>query len=548
MNKSINSDILNSILELFKEKILSLFQQEKTYDELIALVNNNKLIPGCKYVLSDYTTKYKQPGSNVIKESTVIEKLVLTAISTNQFSTECSSLSYPQDIVYYDINSKLCEDNITPRKGFILRRNDTVLKINVPNDWRNILWARYSVDPDNYYIDSTLTPYSIWTSGAAVKGKLYKNTNGICLAVNNNIPTSDTDSNVFRSIVALDSYIFTGITNMAVLKTGSGIVSLKSSTVYNEYPTFKALFQNVYIGDSLIVTLTNNVFLSANANASRNVTLGMLCYNNTFKAACANVQVGNNFIGNILLNLFNNNIIGNAFNLNFINGSFTNNIIGNVCSNNIIGTNVTSGAFSNNIIGNAVNYNTILLSTTMNFSYNRLDNSIYMNNIFGGKFLDNIISSTFSTNTIESDFINNETGANTYDNNFIGAINCNKFGVDMHDNIFNGTTSYNSLMNYDGNESGNEFNRNIIHTAYGNKFGDNCSNNIIETICNSNLFGNNKKQLHIKSLELIDLSLSTGLENLTYDVDIQKRSDGNYISTYFDKDGNILLIPLSKIV
>ena len=41
---------------------------EKTYAELKEIKDAGKLIPGAKYKLTDYVTKYRQPYTNVIKK------------------------------------------------------------------------------------------------------------------------------------------------------------------------------------------------------------------------------------------------------------------------------------------------------------------------------------------------------------------------------------------------------------------------------------------------------------------------------------------------
>jgi len=98
---------------------------EKTYEELRTLIENDGLVPGAKYVLNDYVTKYRQPYTDVIKTADIqqgdkttpisdkYERLVLTAVSENQFNLLCSSLDYPQDIVYYDFFDNVVEKAVT---------------------------------------------------------------------------------------------------------------------------------------------------------------------------------------------------------------------------------------------------------------------------------------------------------------------------------------------------------------------------------------------------------------------------------------------------
>ena len=113
------------------EDITAVTAEEYTYAELKALVDAQGLVVGQQYLLTDYETVYYQPYSKVVKHSGVTEMLVLTASATNAFLQECSSVEYPQDVVYYDFTADTTEDeSATARKGFILRRHDRRQNIN----------------------------------------------------------------------------------------------------------------------------------------------------------------------------------------------------------------------------------------------------------------------------------------------------------------------------------------------------------------------------------------------------------------------------------
>ena len=44
---------------------------EKTYQELKDLKDSSKLIPGAQYLITDFVTKYRQPYTNVIKDTLI---------------------------------------------------------------------------------------------------------------------------------------------------------------------------------------------------------------------------------------------------------------------------------------------------------------------------------------------------------------------------------------------------------------------------------------------------------------------------------------------
>ena len=144
--------------------------------------DTSALTPGKRYILSDYATKYMQPDTNIMKTGSV-ERLILTAISVNKFAVECSSLDYPNDIIQYNFDMNVCEDGATARTGFILRRYDPIDHLNAPFDWRKMVWARYTPNPTQYSIAGVLTNYAVWTSGAAVPGRIYKVGDALYMAI-----------------------------------------------------------------------------------------------------------------------------------------------------------------------------------------------------------------------------------------------------------------------------------------------------------------------------------------------------------------------------
>lgn len=365
-----NTDKIQDAFNNLPTSGITVLQQSKTYTELQNMITNNQLVAGMQYILTDYKTKYQQPTTNVIKEST-IERLILTAISTNQFALECSSLDYPQDIVYYKFDDNLCEDGTTPRNGFIQRRYDLKLKINVPYDWRTMLWARYTSDSSNYLIGTTLTPYSVWASGNAVMGVLYLSGTNIYVAKNTNIPTSATDPNVFNLVGNTTTNDM--ITTKFVGYSNGVKLYLTKSSSYTEYLTFNSMnLKNIYIGDC--EELTNNVFDTDVLNfysensflnntffcKATNFTFGNYCSNNVFgsaQSACMNNSFGNGCSTNNFLQgsfSYNNNMFKNNCSENVISPNSSNNCFGNSCRSNTLG-----GGCSNNTFGNSC-YNNIL--------------------------------------------------------------------------------------------------------------------------------------------------------------------------------------------
>ena len=97
-------------LDKLKEKLNF---DSKTYDEMIAMQTNNQFVVNQNYLITDYRTTYIQPSSGIKmggvgqENENPIEQLLVTALSTNKLSNECYSLSYPQDIIYYNLNDNI---------------------------------------------------------------------------------------------------------------------------------------------------------------------------------------------------------------------------------------------------------------------------------------------------------------------------------------------------------------------------------------------------------------------------------------------------------
>ena len=88
---------------------------EITYSNLINKINNKQLIPNELFVISDYQTKYIQPGPiedrDRYRESPV-EHLVVTALTKSSISRHAISLEYPEDIIEYNIDNNITTFNI----------------------------------------------------------------------------------------------------------------------------------------------------------------------------------------------------------------------------------------------------------------------------------------------------------------------------------------------------------------------------------------------------------------------------------------------------
>ena len=121
---------------------------EVTYNELILLRDNNQLISGQNYLLTDYMTTYEQPFTGLMKSSGVIEPLIITATDVNKLHNQCKSTLYPQDIIFYEITGDIGNYYGTEgfTKGKIYRRIDTLRNNDIGTDWRHVKYDRDGID------------------------------------------------------------------------------------------------------------------------------------------------------------------------------------------------------------------------------------------------------------------------------------------------------------------------------------------------------------------------------------------------------------------
>ena len=154
--KTITFEDLKGSQEGYFKRVIDEYM-EFDYEDLTAMRTYGKLIAGQKYLLTDYQTVYYQsrPGQtpDYADNVSAFEPLVLTAISTDKFSSIAYSPTFPQDVIWYNFDNELSPDNTTVFysyldriskgfKGIIIRRIDTQKNIDYSYDWRTMKWWR----------------------------------------------------------------------------------------------------------------------------------------------------------------------------------------------------------------------------------------------------------------------------------------------------------------------------------------------------------------------------------------------------------------------
>ena len=451
-----------------------------TYSTLTGLKAASGLLSGQLYRISDFVLKWNNQSINdqTVKTAASGEPLIVTALSKDKISHLAQSEAYPQDTIYYNIDASgsyswgYINNNaaIPDFKGWIYRRIDNLLNIDIPYDWRNITVNCCKPDVSsvpNYSgnYQYTRLDYVKETGNNSNRGKLYYS------VVTGNSGNALSNSNFWNPVSAFvesgtyfatdeNSNAFVGLYdefNLGDFKIQ--LPPITSSRI--QQPTFTSIITG--LGTFSLVNVNNikiegghsNVIVGVNFN---NNTIGNNFYQNTIKESFLSNTIGNNFTYNTIGDNFTYNTIGDYFIFNNTSSNFnSNNFKQSVSYNtiavsfqvNVIGANFNynfiGGNFSNNTIGNAF-YSNIIGN---NFNYNSIQNAFY-NNRIGVDAIYNVIGNSFANNTIGND-TNGNTIGNAFTDNTIG----NDFEVNTIGNFFYSNTIGNSFF---GNTAEGEFN------------------------------------------------------------------------------------------
>lgn len=425
---------------------------------MLSLISTNALVQGAKYLLNDYQTVYTQDQSGVTKTGPT-EPLVLTATAVNQLSTIAYSVTYPQDIIYYNITN---DSSRVPgcTKGYIFRRIATDLNIDMPLDWRIITYRRYNLN-----VTATWSSSTTYAKNAVV-------VTGSDIYVSN---FSANLNNVLFDAKWWRKFDWSNATAVSPTQTNwvfGGVTFPVDNTTFIDYEIFgqgiSSTTFNIKIDEALdqdLISSNNTVFLGTNISENK---------------------IGNKFTQNTIGDVFQNNLIGDTFRYNSIAANFTFNRVDYLFEHNIIGT-----LFKNNIIETSVSLLTI----------NTLAEA-------------NTIRSYTSVLLVGDSFINNEIGLACLRNTFGSSTQLNQLGDYSADNIFGITIQGNIIgTNAQSNTFGDDCEANTIGKYFStNIVGSVFQNNKIDHYCNTNTFGINNDS-NIIGLGFNNCTISSGFQN-----------------------------------
>jgi len=157
------------------------------YSALATAVSSNQLVPGRRYLITDYQTVHTVPGTADTNTASV-EPLIVTATSVNTLAPIAYSTTYPGDLIFYKISNADTSKVQGQTKGFIDRRIDTVNNIDVPFDFRNVKFRRWEINVTN-----------AWDIGTTYNDSaVVRTSNGIYMSMINSNTGNDPDLDTYH--------------------------------------------------------------------------------------------------------------------------------------------------------------------------------------------------------------------------------------------------------------------------------------------------------------------------------------------------------------
>lgn len=315
-----------------------------TYSQLATHITNSTLVAGSTYRITDYQTIHTIPETATTYTGST-EVLQVTAIDNNSLHPIAKSETHASDIIYYNPSNDV---SIVPgcTKGYIYRRIDPTISVDICYDWREVTFRRWQSDIPIYSAGTT------YARGTFVR------------------------SNVDNT------YLYVSLENS---NTGN---ALATTSFWNYWGVTSASFHNKYIGlssgnpFSLTANTTDYKTFSGtttyfNVRIERTNSTSTILYNNVFFDCTVRdfyITTGTSFLNNTFTNygirdftVSNNSTFSNNYS---INGGFFETTIDNSC---LITSNVINSGLTNNKFDIACS----ISSNLFNYSYN-IDSSILM--------------------------------------------------------------------------------------------------------------------------------------------------------------------------
>ena len=356
--------------------------QDKTYDELVAIVAADELSAGSYYYLTDFQTIYDRPdytgttnpSGNITTVTGNTEPLLLLAISSDEFADVAFSPDYPDDYIRYEFEYDTTYVNLSPAKGRIIERRDRDGN-RADFDFRAVTYKRYDRSGDLNYV-------WYWNSGS-------------------------NNSTLVAAIGAGSTEVVLGncVTMMEDLGHDFNLPNSPVGINCNNFTVREYGVNNHYGDNKLGCTFGKNHTMNRYGDSWSYTTMGDYYTDNIFGDTYTYNTFGHNYSDNTFGDGYNSNSFGNLYNSNTFSTTWVANMLGNGFNFNTFGgsyyTNSFNNDYSTNSLGNSYNFN--------NFA------STYEDNTFGDGYYGNMFGSSYSLNIFGSNYQQNKLGSQIYD-------------------------------------------------------------------------------------------------------------------------------------
>ena len=505
------------------------------YEELFALWEAGDLSTGMQYLITDYQTTYLMPHTEEVIVCGV-EPLLVTATSNRTIAPIAYSPRYPNDIIYYDIDSErmygvggggsasgdssgsgsgsgVLSELMQPgaSKGYIFRRVDSLNKIDVGFDWRTVKFRRWGIAYEQIPIYNDTTTY--------YKGDLVRSYDGsaIYIAIKTGVfgYNGYGNSTNFRWLCGSNEFILYKPNDIKLTSFQTNTLNANTA-IYKDYSfipkskddgSLSNAIKNIYFGTNTsdIIYRSNTVIIKG----SYNIKLGSDCYHNTIGVRgyeSYDFELADNSKGNTvghIRTLKSKSLLVDNF-IEEINQSSIGTMTGNMVGTNFIDNNIGTG-FQNNLIGEGFKGNIVgdycESNTFGNSCYYNTFGNYCQYNMFGYTCNNNMFGYDCSNNTFGNNCYSNTFGNYCKSNTFGDSCYSNTFGDSCYSNTFGNDCQYNTFVNYcSSNTFGSlcEYNTLVVNCLYNmfgnncyyNTFGNDCRNNFLGDYCNYNTYVN----------------------------------------------------------
>lgn len=346
-NKQINDmlvDINNDIDELYISKIYT----EVTYNQLVNLINNNELIKGGQYRITDYNTTTTQ---NDTQSANHQFDIIVTADDSNKLNHNAKAIQHINDTYFvgsnlaawelkYDINNNTSKyiwaDNVNG-KGVIYYMKDE-FNNKAGYDFKNIMFKYYKIT------DIV--------------------TNSVCANCTGLIGTYSSSKVFAFNQYTTDDYFTININDYQFKYTfnkDNEDFSINNKCFNNTISPYQ--YEEQYVLNHISFDTTNTIYNNQFNNFNYNISFLGDCHNNIFNG-CHSIITNNMFYSNIIDNYsswlffdeacyFNklsmrsrSNGFGQEFQCNIVDTEFINNQVGKKCQYNHFKINTQNQIFA----------------------------------------------------------------------------------------------------------------------------------------------------------------------------------------------------------